>query len=174
MISPITFPIIVISEFANVGGDILPDIKVVETFAAEEAFSVADEMTVRHGLRRNALIFDSAGRSWKVRGHKNKGVVKKGSRIPFLHAPTMYRLEYDLADLGPYGLDELKDRLCQAVDSDPGGWADEELVAGETGAPYDEQRLLNEQKARIWRAQDLLDLIAVVSDPYGWQLAFGP
>jgi hypothetical protein len=119
------------------------------------------------GGRIGALLIDEACQSWEITGATKVGV-DGGAWARFwaaiIPALASYKVRYDLVPKGALSLDEVKDRVCAAIDADPSWWVNEELAAGEDGPPVSEEAQLDKFKAAVRRAGTLHDLSVIIED----------
>lgn len=66
-----------------------------------------------------------------------------------------YRGNFEFVEAEPMTLDQVKARVFAAMDHDPLRFVDDELIAGESGEPIEEEVLLNAVKAKVMAARDI-------------------
>jgi hypothetical protein len=109
-----------------------------------EELEVCGSYALRSGYFEGLRLVDATGRSWRVRC-----VAKVGSVGPFwgfrLRGPRRVRIRMDREEESRFGLEDLKDRVCRAIEQLPEPWEAVEDI--------------EETKARARRATDIPALI---------------
>ena len=132
-------------------------------FGGDGAFETCFFMSSKNQERIGMLLVDMELRTWTVTAVRRTGTV--GSFwwrvVTTICRDVYYTVEYDFAPGDPIGYDEVKRRVCAAVDRDPYLWFDEEFIVGEAGPPQDEQALLDDLKGRIAATGSMAELYEV-------------
>jgi hypothetical protein len=83
--------------------------------------------TLRDDMQKDLELVDASGRRWKVTGVRRLG--RSRSFLPWLFwallAGPNYSIEQDLEPLEALTLDEIKDRVCAAMEAHPEFWCDD-------------------------------------------------
>lgn len=132
----------------------------IEYYPDAESFSLVGERLLRKGGMIGMVLADSAGRGWRIEAIRNPVRVPR----PWWHRfvtgyHVNYRVEIDLAEIGPMPLDEVKARVCRCIDIFPNPYWDDEAMAGEAGPPISEEDWDAAIKARVMAANDLLEVV---------------
>lgn len=107
-------------------------------------------------LYERADIVDSDCRRWLI-----SGATYAPAHSPLVHALRgvvgwkFYRATFQFTEGASMTLDEVKARVCSAIDNDPLIFVDDELIAGESGEPIEEEVLVAAVKAKVWAAPDI-------------------
>ena len=129
-------------------------------FGGDGAFETCFFMSFKNQERIGMLLVDMELCTWTVRAVRRTGTV--GSFwwrvLTTIFRDVYYTVEYDFVPGDPISYDEVKRRVCAAVDRDPYLWFDEEFIVGEAGPPQDEQALLDELKRRIAATSNMAEL----------------
>lgn len=125
-----------------------------EDFSTCESWRLAD--------RRGMLIADGEGRCWRISSVRDLGVTGRfWSRVlRFMVRQSLHRLDQTLDSVPAMTFDDVKARLCAAIDNNPDYWGNDEAIAGEDGPPRDERDLLDERKAEVMRSNSVPELIS--------------
>jgi hypothetical protein len=134
--------------------------EVIEYYPGADGFSLINERVLRNGAMVGMIVADSAGRGWRIEAIRNPTRVPRPWWRRFVTGnDVVYRVELDLAEIGPMPLDEVKARVCRCVDVFPNPYWDDEAMAGEAGPPISEEDWNAAIKARVMQAKDLLEVI---------------
>ncbi len=131
----------------------------LDYFVDMDGFSRCEEWKL--DFRQGMMVADSSGRCWNVLDVRVLGrigplwmrVVRVVLRC------SVYRVSCGLSEAPPLSFQQLKDRVCSAIDGNPERWWDDEALAGEDGPPRDEQEMRDELKADVCRAQSVAEII---------------
>lgn len=106
---------------------------------------------------------DVEGRCWRiswVRDLGRTGGLWSRMLLFFSGLAGDHRVEQTLVPIPEMTFQDVKRRLCAAIQNNPDHWRDDEAIAGEGGQPpVAEQDLLDEMKAQVMRSNSVLELI---------------
>jgi hypothetical protein len=139
-----------------------------EWWAHVECLSSAEPLTLLGRRERKAgggvglLIVDSSGRAWRIMAMIDPDTKPRHPIAWFFHVVVgCHRIEYELSE-EQLSFDEIKSRVCEAIQAYPDAWRDDEALAGEDGPPRDEQEMLDEVKMKVRTAHSVLELMAII------------
>ena len=110
------------------------------------------------------LVIDVAGRSWRILAMRDLGIDSDGAFDRFWSRVFgMHRVQYEISEELNLPLDEIQEQVCAIILADPDAWTDNEIFAGEGGAPprYPED-VIEELIANVRSARSPLELMAVI------------
>jgi hypothetical protein len=130
-------------------------------FVDEEDLSSCGDWELRRGGRLGMVIVDQRLTCWIVEQVIDLGVTKPfWERFwRFLNRQILHRVDQILVQLEPFKLDQVKERVCAALEANPDDWRDDEAIAGEVGPPRDESEMMDERQAGVRAAGSLTQLI---------------
>lgn len=129
-----------------------------ELFWDAEFFSTCGRREVAQ--RVGMLIVDVEGRCWRISSVRNLGLTGGIWSRTFLFLTGDHRVDQTLDPIPEMTFDDVKARLCAAIQNNPDHWRDDEAIAGEAGQPpIKEEDLLDEMKTQVMRSNSVLELI---------------
>jgi len=158
----VAFPALGFAAIAGKGAD--PGLERVVAFFSPEDFSTAASWELDHWPRLAMEVADTAGRRWKIVGMVDLGTIGP-LWVRILRAivqQRVHRLQFDLIELEPQSLDDIKARVGACIQANPDDWRDDEAIAGEAGPPREEQELLDEMKNAVREAASVPQIISVL------------
>ena len=147
---PFDFPILGFTPDGDLGG-----------FPSLAEFRRCNE----HGLktRRDVgmVLCDDLGRTWTITDVRSLGLqgsaLKRGLARVFASF-RIYTVEYTLEPGDTLSLEEIKARVCAAIDKFPGAYFDD-AYDQDTGEWLDMDEYLGRMKARVRQAKDLREMM---------------
>jgi hypothetical protein len=168
---PFQFPVLTFNAYVGPKGK--PGRGRLHYFDSVEDVSTCDSWDLKYKVRNGMLLADSAQRCWRISGVNDLGV--KGSFwsrvLRFLIRQSLHRVSYTMEEIQPLMLEELKARVCSAIDTDPSYWwgdrPEEDLddLWGWT------DRRLDALKGRVASSSGVAEIIEVL---FGEHLDTGP
>jgi hypothetical protein len=157
---PIQFPALAIGPDVGVAAE--AGAQVLRDFVDATDFSTSIGWDLKRGERDGMLVADSRGRFWRILRATDAG--------PF--HPFWLRLlrrilkqevrwvTQEIVEAEPMAFPDFKRLVCATITASPDPWRDDELIAGEGGAPMrDEQELLDELQASVMAANTVPEII---------------
>jgi hypothetical protein len=116
--------------------------------------------------RIGMTVVGGDGRCWKVLG-VNAGDIAWLGPWPIKVLRSLVGLnrrhaDYEVLELDPMSLDQIKDRVVDNFTRSPDFWRDDEAIAGEAGEPRDEQEMTDERIAAVRRASSMKEIIDIL------------
>jgi hypothetical protein len=139
-----------------------PGATVLRAFVSATDFSTSIAWNLRRGERNGMLVADSGGRFWRVLSATDAGPFN-----PFwvrllrrLLKQEERWISQEIEEAPPMAFADFKRLVCLTIAANPDRWRDDELIAGEGGAPMrDEQELLDELQASVMAATTVPEII---------------
>lgn len=154
---PFQFPVLTFSPDPGPDGVLGPEF--LDYFVSPEHFSTCEAW--KRDYRDGMMIADSSGRCWMIVDVRILGRIGPlwMRVVRVLLRCSLYRVACGLSEAPPLSFQQLKDRVCSAIDGNPEQWWDDEALAGEDGPPRDEQEMRDELKSEVRRAQSVAEII---------------
>lgn len=136
----------------------------VEYFLGPEDFSTCTSWELKHGKRLGMVVVGPDLQCWRIVGVIDQGVVGPfwGRLLRSLVRQSVHRIDQQIEAIEPITLEQLKDRVAVSIQANPDDWRDDEVIAGETAPPRNEQELLDELEAGVRAAGSLTQIINVL------------
>lgn len=158
---PFAFPLIGIEPYNRPGPSTG---ELIELIPGAGEFLSRSVWDYKHRQRVGMLLVDADGRTWRVTGLKLLVDPRTlWGKLRLVRA--FFRgewVEQELVELGPMSLSDVKDRVCASIQENPDDWREDEIIAGESGPPVDEQDLLDSLKACVRDAKTMKALYEVL------------
>ena len=169
---PLQFPVISIAP--RVRHDGVRGGEDVRFFHSARGFGVCEAWQLKFHSRDGMFLADSTGRCWRIVQVHNLGLTGWGWVFLFLGQPV-YKVSCELEEVQALSLDDLKERICVAIQSNPDYWRDDEAIAGCCGPPRDEQEMLQELQDKVRQARSVPQIInALYDEHYDEHVPDGP
>ncbi len=162
--SGLPFKCPVLAFMRDYGPSAQEDRETLEWFLDEDALTRLDSFELKNGAHADMLLVDLAGRSWRVVKLTDLGPDGKGLGKLLFRIFSGHRVQYDVRVDEPLPFGALKERICASIQANPDHWRDDEAVAGEAGAPRDEQDMMDELLRSVRNAKSMLELIPIMKD----------
>lgn len=130
-------------------------------FCDDEDFSTCTSWKLRQGERLGMVLVDRDLRCWKVLGVVDLGVIRPFWErvLRLLARQSLHRIDQEVAEIEPMSLEQVKARILASIQANPDDWRDDEMIAGESGPPRDEQDLLDELADAVRAAASMPQII---------------
>lgn len=92
------------------------------SFADEDAFTQCGKLALKQGYFANMFVVDSQGRGYEIKGANQIGYVGPCWGYRFLKSRQIRVEPHFTSHPICVSLDELKQKVCQTYDRDPGFW----------------------------------------------------
>jgi hypothetical protein len=148
---PFDFPILGFGADGDLGG-----------FPSLEEFRRCDERGLKTRREVGLVLVDDSGRTWTITDVRPHGLQGSGLQRALARVFTSFRIhtvEYTLEPGDTLSLEEIKSRVCAAIDKYPGMYFDDGAIDPETGARLDIDEFLGRMKARVHRAKDMSEMM---------------
>jgi hypothetical protein len=156
----LTFPVLSIaSGFIPAGED---DVGI---YLGPDDFFMCTDWELRHHVRDGMMLFDSAGRGWRIDEVQDLGIraTLTDRLLSLLNGrPLDHVVACKMIEVEPASIDGLKTHVCAAITSNPGRWLDGEAAGGEGYPPGDEQSLLAGLQDKVRQARSVREIVGAL------------
>jgi hypothetical protein len=150
-----------IGFYCDIGPHAVEGLEKFISFEDAEDFSTCDSWDLKYGVRLGMLVVDANCRCWSIAEVVDLGVIGSvwGRVLRFLFQQSTHRISQKLVETGTLSLEQIKDRVCVSIQANPDDWRDDELIAGESGPPRDEQEMLDELCVKVRTSRSMRQVI---------------
>lgn len=119
---PFQFPVLTFNSYLGPKGE--PGRGRLHHFESAESLFTCRSRDLKYNVRYGMLLADSAQRCWTISAVFDLGVEGPfWSRVlRFLVRQSIHSVSYQMEEVQPLTLEDLKTRVCSAIDADPSYW----------------------------------------------------
>lgn len=169
MNADISFPVLTFEPYEFI--DSKPGDEHVECISDAKYFWTLHASEGRGEGRIGMVVVGNDGRCWKVLSVTAGGIAWSGpwpiKLLRSLFGMNRRHANYELLELPPMSLDQVKDKVVEIIMQRPDSWWDDEAIAGEDGEPREAEEMIDELIARVRNATSMLEVSDVVEYPHG-------
>lgn len=169
MKAELSFPALIFEPYE--GADSKPGYERVEGFIDSKYFWTLHASEGRGEGRVGWVVVGNDGRCWKILSVTAGDIASSGpwpiKLLRSLIGLNRRHANYELLELPPMSLEQIKDKVVEIIMQRPDAWWDDEAIAGEDGEPREAEDMIDELIARVRNAASMLEVIDVVEHPHG-------